>query len=144
MAKRLATVSGFPFLSQDAHVYLVPVLAVAEDGLAGPPLLDEAALAIRVQGTAVEFEDRQGNAVQRQPREGVLEHQRRSLGSVAVPPRIALADGDVEQSRAVVAVELAARARPDQPVGFSNVDRHRQEVRAHDPRIEEALDLLGR
>ena len=61
-----------------------------------------------------------------------------------MPPGVALADGDMEQGRAVVAVELAERARPDQPVRLSNVDRHRQEVRAHDPRIEEALDLLGR
>src|SRR5665811_891998 len=89
-ASRLAPVPGLPFLGQDAHVYLVPVLAVAEDRLARPPLLDEPALLIRAQGTRVEFEDREGNAMECQPHEGVLEHQFRRLGPVAVPPSVCL------------------------------------------------------
>ena len=49
--------------------------------------------------------------------ERVVEHQLGRLGAVAVAPGVLLADRDVVQRRAVVAVELAERARADQPVG---------------------------
>ena len=65
------------------------------------------------------------------------------LAAVAVAPGVALADRDVEQRRAVVAVELAERARADQPVRLADVDAHREAVGAEGPHREEALDLLG-
>ena len=60
-------------------------------------------------------EDRQANAVQAQPLEGMLEHQLGRLGAQAATPGVALADRDVEQHRAVVAVERAERREADQP-----------------------------
>ena len=59
--------------------------------------------------------------------ERVVHHQPRRLAAVAVAPGVALADRDVEQGRAVVAVELAERARADEPVGLADVDAHREE-----------------
>ena len=54
----------------------------------------------------VEREHRQRDAVQPERRERVVDHQRRRLAAVAVAPGVVLADRDVEQRRAVVAVEL--------------------------------------
>ena len=122
---------------------LVPEAAVSEDRAAGPALHREAALLIGADGAYVELEDRQGDAMQRQSRERVGDHQLGRLAAVAVPPGVALADRDVEKSRAVVPVELAEGAGPDQTVGLSHVDRHRQEIGAHDPTVEEALDFIG-
>ena len=75
--------------------------------------------------------------------ERVVEHQLRRLGAVAVAPRVRLADRDVVERRAVLAVELAEGAGPDQAVGRLLVDGHRQRVGPDDPGREEALDLLG-
>ena len=71
--------------------------------------------------------------VQAQVREGVVEHQPGRLGAVAVAPHVLLADRDVEQRRAVVAVELAERARADEPVLGPQVDRQRERVDAERP-----------
>ena len=73
----------------------------------------------------------------------MLEHQVCRLGAVAVAPGVLLADRDVVQRGAVVTVELAERARPDQPIRVADVDRHREAVGADDPRGEEPLDLVG-
>ena len=75
--------------------------------------------------------------------ERVVHHQLGRLRAVALAPRIGLADRDVEQGRAVVAVELAERAGPDEPVAVALVDGHRQRIRPDDPGGEEPLDLLG-
>src|ERR1035437_5495202 len=136
--------ASLPLIEQDAHVDLVPELAVAEDCLAGPTLNHEAALFIGADRASVEFKGGQSNSVQGQAREGMGHHEFCGFGAVALAPRVVLADGDVEESRPVVAVELAEGARADQLVRVAYVDRHRQEVRTHDPRVEEALDFVVR
>ena len=76
--------------------------------------------------------------------EGVLQHQVRGLGAVAAPPGVPLADRDVVERRAVVAVELAERARPDEPVRVAHVDRERERVRARDPAAKNRSISSGR
>ena len=91
----------------------------------------------------VEREDGQAHPVQAQPLERVLEHELGRLGAVAAAPEVLLADRDVEERRAVVAVELAEGARADEPVRVAQVDGQRRASRAEDARREEALDLVG-
>jgi hypothetical protein len=54
--------------------------------------------------------------------ERVGEHEPGRVGAVAVTPAVLLADRDVVQRGAVVAVELAERARPDEPARLADMD----------------------
>ena len=105
---------------------LVPPPAVAPDRLAGPALDREAHPLVGPDRALVEREHRQGDPVQAERAEGVVDHQRGRLGAVAVAPGVVLADRDVEQRRAVVRVELAERARADEPARRPHVDAHRE------------------
>ena len=98
------------------------------------PSSDEAALLVGADGPLVELEHGQRDPMQPERPEGVVEHQLGRLGAVARAPRVLLADRDVEERRAVVAVELAERAACRSAGPSSRiVDRHRQRIRAQRP-----------
>ena len=90
----------------------------------------------------VEGEDGQADAVQPEALEGVPEHQLGRLGAHALAPRVALADGDVEQHGAVVGVEGGERRQADQAVGRPLVDGVGDGLGAEQAGPEEALDLV--
>ena len=79
--------------------------------------------------------------MQAQPLEGVAEHQLGRLGAQAAAPGVALADGDVEQDRAVVGVQRAERGEADQPPVGQLDDGVGERVGRQHPELEEALDL---
>ena len=82
----------------------------------GAALGHESAWRVGADRPLVELEDRQGDPVQPERPERVVDHQPGRLGPVAVAPGIRLADRDVVQGRPVVAVELAEGAGADQAV----------------------------
>ena len=124
---------------------LVPPAAVAPDRLARRPSITKPRLLVGADRPLVEREHGQRDAVQPERPERVVEHQLGRLGAVALAPGVLLADRDVEQRRAVVAVELAERARADQPVGRRGCGSPSPANRCPRTRDrEEALDLLGR
>src|SRR5947207_3224123 len=145
LPRLFATAASLPIGVEDAHRDLVPVAAVAPDRVARPTLDREADLQVGLDRPLVELEHRQRDAVEPEDLEGMLEHELRRLGAVTVAPRVLLAERDVVQGGAVVAVELAERTAADQaprllPRG-PEVDRQREGVRADDPCREEAFDL---
>jgi hypothetical protein len=59
---------------------------------------------------------------------GVVEHQTRRLGAVALAPAIGLADKDTERGRAVAVVYAVQSGVADRPQGLPLVDRKRHIV----------------
>ena len=71
-----------------------------------------------------------------------IEHELRGLGPESLAPGIRLADGDVIERRAVLAIKLTERTAPDQTVRGPFVDGHRERIGADHTGGEESLDLL--
>src|SRR5690606_31970622 len=108
-----STCAGLELMSQHGHHDRVAVLAVAIAVLAQAPFLDEAALAIAGDATAVVGVHAQGHAIEVQLLEGEAQGRPYRVGAVSPVPVRLVADHDAELGAVGEAADAMQAERPN-------------------------------